>query len=579
MQLPRPPDLEDYSGAPRGVCAPESVWILAAVLSAYALAAAFPELRRFAAQAMGAGAFIFALWATLEVLEILPSGEGKSAGLARGARWGLFLSGIFFAAFSYFFLRIPANPYPDFAPREAALDARILDVSKGKNGSLYGTAEVLRSADLPRLAGHSIWFVVSDGKGGLRNPLKILPSAEVGFDGVVSPTGGVRYLSRGRVNQKSLDFDGYLEGKFVLYKIFAPSMGAKVLSPPSARFDFYAGIARYMDSSLSALPGFMSADSMPARTYRAMILGDKSLLTPEQKDAFARTGVMHVFAISGLHVGFAAGILYFALSALGVRRSFQPFAALPLLFLYVCACGGRPSAMRAFGMVAIVWLASLLGRGAKPIDSLVLAAIISLAIFPSDISDAGFSLSYCVAASIFVYSLPLFEFLSSRFAPRTLYGRFITSLYSKSRRRLFDFAVGGVCISFGCAVAAFPLTAHYFGYASLISALYSPLFVFGAGIAVSLGFAGFFLPDAIAQWLNAAACAVVKVMGEGAVKLDSSADVSVDFAVKSGLAAAIAALGFLFVSDICGRFGRRKIAFLLAPASMALLIAIYKIAS
>ena len=452
MQLPRPPDLEDYSGAPRGVCAPESVWILAAVLSAYALAAAFPELRRLAAQAMGAGAFIFALWATLEVLEILPSGEGKSAGLARGARWGLFLSGIFFAAFSYFFLRIPANPYPDFAPREAALDARILDVSKGKNGSLYGTAEVLRSADLPRLAGHSIWFVVSDGKGGLRNPLKILPSAEVGFDGVVSPTGGVRYLSRGRVNQKSLDFDGYLEGKFVLYKIFAPSMGAKVLSPPSARFDFYAGIARYMDSSLSALPGFMSADSMPARTYRAMILGDKSLLTPEQKDAFARTGVMHVFAISGLHVGFAAGILYFALSALGVRRSFQPFAA-------------------------------------------------------------------------------------------------------------------------------FPLTAHYFGYASLISALYSPLFVFGAGIAVSLGFAGFFLPDAIAQWLNAAACAVVKIMGEGAVRLDSSADVSVDFAVKSGLAAAIAALGFLFVSDICGRFGRRKIGFLLAPASMALLIAIYKIAS
>ena len=96
---------------------------------------------------------------------------------------------------------------------------------------------------------------------------------------------------------------------------------------------------------------------------------------------------------------------------------------------------------------------------------------------------------------------------------------------------------------------------------------------------MSLGFAGFFLPDAIAQWLNAAACAVVKIMGEGAVGLDSSADVSVDFAVKSGLAAAIADLGFLFVSDICGRFGRRKIAFLLAPASMALLIAIYKIAS
>lgn len=53
MQLPRPPDLDDYPGAPRGVCAPGSVWILAAVLSAYALAAAFPELRSFAAHTMG----------------------------------------------------------------------------------------------------------------------------------------------------------------------------------------------------------------------------------------------------------------------------------------------------------------------------------------------------------------------------------------------------------------------------------------------------------------------------------------------------------------------------------------------
>lgn len=311
---------------------------------------------------MGAGAFIFALWATLEVLEILPSGEGKSAGLARGARWGLFLSGIFSRRFRIF-SQDTGKSVSEFRPAGGCIrrpDFRCVEgqerlaIRHGGSIALGGFAAACGALDM---------VCCFRRKRRASQSLKILPSAEVGFDGVVSPTGGVRYLSRGRVNQKSLDFDGYLEGKFVLYKIFAPSMGAKVLSPPSARFDFYAGIARYMDSSLSALPGFMSADSMPARTYRAMILGDKSLLTPEQKDAFARTRVMHVFAISGLHVGFAAGILYFALSALGVRRSFQPFAALPLLFLYVCACGGRPSAMRAFGMVAIVWLASLLGRG------------------------------------------------------------------------------------------------------------------------------------------------------------------------------------------------------------------------
>ena len=77
MQLPRPPDLDDYPGAPRGVCAPGSVWILAAVLSAYALAAAFPELRRFAAHTMGAGAFIFAFRLLSKFLKFYRAAKGS----------------------------------------------------------------------------------------------------------------------------------------------------------------------------------------------------------------------------------------------------------------------------------------------------------------------------------------------------------------------------------------------------------------------------------------------------------------------------------------------------------------------
>ena len=66
---------------------------------------------------------------------------------------------------------------------------------------------------------------------------------------------------------------------------------------------------------------------------------------------------------------------------------------------------------------------------------------------------------------------------------------------------------------------------------------------------------------------------------KGVKKLRGGAAVSSYRDHRMAMSAAIAALGFLFVSDICGRFGRRKIGFLLAPASMALLIAIYKIAS
>ncbi len=301
-------------------------------------------------------------------------------------------------------------------------------------------------------------------------------------------------------------------------------------------------------------------------------------LTVPEAEAFARTGVMHVFAISGLHVGFAAAILYFALTVLRVPWRYQAAAGLPILFLYVCACGGRPSAMRAFSMVALVWIASLLGRGAKPIDSLVLAATVSLALFPRDLGDAGFALSYCIAASIFVYSLPLFALLERRFEPRVLYGGFMRRTYSRLRRGAFGFFVGGACISFGCAMAAFPLSAHYFGYASLLSALYSPLFVFAAGVAVSLGFAGFFLPAFLAQWLNAAACAVVWAMDWGAMRINSLADMAVDFTLPSGFAAALAAVGFLAASDWLGRILPQWAGFVLAPLAAAALIFLYKIA-
>lgn len=562
------PQRDEFEIRPPRAYAPPSVWILFALLAGYACAVCLPELRNFAGWIFSFGLAAFAAGASFSVFCV---GCGR-------ARRVLFLVGFGCSAASYFFLRVPENPYPDFAPTEADLTARICDVSKGQNGSLYGTAEVVSCGRFPRLVGLPVWFTVSDGKGGLAKPLGLTASECVRFDGVLSPTDGKRYLSRGRINSRSRDFDSYLSGKFVHYKIFAQSCGVEKLEPAGARFGFYSRLAAYMDASLSALPLGMSADSVAAREYRAMILGDKSLLSRERKEAFARTGVMHVFAISGLHVGFAAAILYFALTVLRVPWRYQAAAGLPILFLYVCACGGRPSAMRAFSMVALVWIASLLGRGAKPIDSLVLAAAVSLVLFPRDLGDAGFALSYCIAASIFVYSLPLFAILERRFEPRVLYGGFMRRTYSRLRRGAFGFFVGGACISFGCALAAFPLSAHYFGYASLLSALYSPLFVFAAGVAVSLGFAGFFLPAFLAQWLNAAACAVVWAMDWGAMRIKSLADMAVDFTLPSGFAAALAAVGFLAASDWLGRIRPQWAGFVLAPLAAGALIFLYKIA-
>lgn len=92
---------------------------------------------------------------------------------------------------------------------------------------------------------------------------------------------------------------------------------ASVLEGESMRFGFYEAVRKYAERSLSAFPRESQADGEAARTYRAMILGDKSLLTEAQKRDFRDTGTMHVFAISGLPCGLCRPPCFTAL----LRRS------------------------------------------------------------------------------------------------------------------------------------------------------------------------------------------------------------------------------------------------------------------
>ena len=60
-------------------------------------------------------------------------------------RLALALAGTFLLAAFYFYVREEANPYPDLAPREAVVTARIIEASRGINNSLYGVAEILEA--------------------------------------------------------------------------------------------------------------------------------------------------------------------------------------------------------------------------------------------------------------------------------------------------------------------------------------------------------------------------------------------------------------------------------------------------
>lgn len=141
------------------------------------------------------------------------------------------------------------------------------------------------------------------------------------------------------------------------------------------------------------------------RLLQALLLGYRHGLPDDLYQTFSRTGTLHIFAISGLHVGVMAAILIAALKLLGVSKPHWGLFLIPLLFFYVVSTGMKPSAFRAFTMAAVYFAAPLAGRRPDSVSAIALAAIILLLINPLQLTDPGFLLSFTVVSGIVMVHL------------------------------------------------------------------------------------------------------------------------------------------------------------------------------
>ncbi len=132
----------------------------------------------------------------------------------------------------------------------------------------------------------------------------------------------------------------------------------------------------------------------------ALLLGIRSSLPSSLSQTFANTGTLHIFAISGLHVGVLGLILIAGLKIVGVPKPKWGLLIIPLLFFYVVSTGMKPSAFRAFVMAAIYFSAPFFDRRSDSVSAVSLAAILLLAANPLQLFEPGFLLSFLVVSGI-----------------------------------------------------------------------------------------------------------------------------------------------------------------------------------
>ncbi len=179
----------------------------------------------------------------------------------------------------------------------------------------------------------------------------------------------------------------------------------------------------------------------------ALTLGDKSFVDHELRTEFSDAGVIHLLAVSGLHVG----IIYLLMSYLfkGLDRKglkgIRLFIILSGLWFYAFLTGLSPSVLRATIMFSLFLVSGNLNYSYQIYHSMTISAFIIIVIDPYSILNAGFWLSFLAVASI-IYFYPI------------IYGLFV---FSKPWNK---YLWSLISVSFAVEIGTAPLTIYLFGY-------------------------------------------------------------------------------------------------------------------
>jgi competence protein ComEC len=153
-----------------------------------------------------------------------------------------------------------------------------------------------------------------------------------------------------------------------------------------------------------------------ASLAHSLLFGERATLSDEVEEAFRRTGLMHLLAVSGLHLGIFLAGLWFILRRLGLRPLFTyPLVGIAVL-LVLWVVGPRVSLVRATLLFAFLALGSVLAdlgvilrRWISHYHGLAAAALVVLAIRPTALADVGFQLSFGATAAILFVFDPAFH--------------------------------------------------------------------------------------------------------------------------------------------------------------------------
>ena len=189
-----------------------------------------------------------------------------------------------------------------------------------------------------------------------------------------------------------------------------------------------------------------------------MILGDKSNLTPLVKEAYQKTGVVHILAISGLHTVLIFAIIIWISSLFFHSAKFDLFKkiiALTFIFYYAAITGMNPPVLRATLAITFITLLNFFNKETPPIITLFDSALLLIILSPNIFYSASFQMSYfCVLGILLFYK----KFYNIYKLPKKLQASFI----QKIKIKFFKIVKDTLIITMSTKLTLTPLMIYYF---------------------------------------------------------------------------------------------------------------------
>jgi competence protein ComEC len=380
----------------------------------------------------------------------------------------------------------------------------------------------------------------------VNNP-NFAPGAGIRFETELTrPVGyrnpGVFDPSRQLINN-GIHLSGYVEYDEFIRIISPPSLSARIL------WYFRREITDHINqSSAHENQRLYTHSTTDAGVSAALLLGSRGELCPETRIVFQETGLVHLLAISGLHIGIIAAVVLWILKRFPGNLYSRSFVLIITIWLYAVFTGNSASVVRAGLMVSLFMTAGMLARPATLLNTVATAAIIILIARPGMVRDPGFQLTFSATMGIAL----LYPGFSRMF-------KWIPSSWLR----------GVLSVSFAAQFATAPVSAFWFNRFGFLTAIAGLPLIPLTAIALVTGWTGVLL-----AFINLNTCLkihyhIVDFIIYYAHRLHSITGVTIPVTTPS-VFAAIALFGLMLLS----KFNRRNTCFVLCYSVVTMVVLI-----